>query len=90
MKKFIYIAVLILGFSCTESSVPDPVRPSHLPKNLPREWGHYEQKAWEDGRLTYNKDTTMCIIISERDWAITLKGMPAAYQDSVKRELLDR
>jgi len=90
MKKIIYITVLLIGFSCTESSVPDPIRPSHLPKTLPRDWGHYEQKAWEEGRLTYNEDTTMCTIISERDWAKTLKGMPAAYADSVKKQLLDR
>jgi hypothetical protein len=90
MKNFIYISILALGFSCTESSVPTPERPAGLPENLPYHWGTYEQQAWEDGRLTYNEDTTMCIIISERDWAITLKGMPAAYQDSVKRELLDR
>jgi len=90
MKNIIYITVLLIGFSCTESSVPDPVRPSHMPENLPREWGHYEQKAWEDGRLSYNEDTTMCIIISERDWAKTLEGLPEAYVDSVKKQLLDR
>jgi len=72
MKNFIYISVLALVSSCTESSVPAPERPVGLPENLPSYWGTYEQQAWKDGRLWYDKDTTMCIIVSERDLAKTL------------------
>ena len=72
MKNFIYISVLALGFGCTGSSITAPERPSGLPENLPYQWGTYEQRAWEDGRLWYNEDTTMCIIVSERDYAKTM------------------
>lgn len=41
-------------------------RPSHLPKNLPHEWGPFEQKAYNDGRLTYNSDSSLCVIQGDR------------------------
>ena len=41
-------------------------RPEHLPQNLPLHWGSYEQAAYLDGRLSYNADSTLCIISSDR------------------------
>jgi hypothetical protein len=63
MKRLRYIlAILILGLvGCWDSSVRFE-RPSHLPKNLPRHWEGYEDRAWRDGRLTYNRDSTVCFI----------------------------
>lgn len=89
MKKIIYIAVLLIGFSCTESSVPDPVRPSHLPKNLPRNWGTYEQAAWEQGRIVYNQDSSMVMIIGERDYAKIL-GIDPKKVEEAKAKLFEQ
>lgn len=41
-------------------------RPSNLPPNLPFNWGSFEQQAFEDGRLTYNNDSTICWIENDR------------------------
>lgn len=67
MKKLVYILFLVpLTFSsCWDSSVKIE-RPSHLPKNLPANWGTYEHYAYQEGRLHYNDDSTICWIDSDR------------------------
>lgn len=52
-----------LGFSNSSVEIK---RPSHLPKNLPKIWGSLEQEAYADGRLSYNSDSTICIISNNR------------------------
>ena len=75
MKKIMFLILLStiiftlsmfsseLGFF--KSSV-EIKRPSHLPKNLPKNWGITEQAAYEDGRLSYNFDSTICVISGDR------------------------
>ena len=89
MKRFIYISILLLVFSCTESSVPPPERPSHLPKDLPRNWGTYEQAAWEQGRMVYNQDSSMVMIIGERDYAKIL-GIDPEKAEEAKAKLFEQ
>jgi len=67
MKKLVYILFLVpLAFSsCWDSSVKLE-RPSHLPKNVPVNWGTWEHQAYLDGRLHYNQDSTICTIDLDR------------------------
>ncbi len=66
MKRLTIISTIILILvSCTETI--DKSRPSHLPPNLPYEWGPFERAAWNEGRLSYNEDSTICIISSDRN-----------------------
>ena len=69
MKKTINILILscILFMGCR----PEPPkksfdRPAHLPKTVPANWGPYEHRAYEEGRLHYVKDSTACYIDGER------------------------
>ncbi len=75
MKKFIYLILLsavvfILSMFYTElgfsNSSVEIKRPSHLPKNLPHRWSSFEQEAYDEGRLVYNDDTTICFIEGNR------------------------
>lgn len=67
MKKLVYILFLVpLTFSnCSDPSVKIE-RPSHLPKNVPANWGTYEHQAYLDGRLHYNQDSSLCFIEKDR------------------------
>lgn len=75
MKKIIYsLLVLFTIFTVSifhselglfNSSI-EIKRPSHLPQNLPSQWGTYEQTAYLEGRLSYNADSSLCIISSDR------------------------
>ena len=76
MKKFMFLVlfpVIIITLSIFSSefglftSTVEIKRPSHLPKNLPKNWGVYEQIAYESGRLSYNIDSTICIIKTDRN-----------------------
>jgi len=75
MKKillliFLSALVFILSMFYTElglsNSSVEIKRPSHLPKNHPHRWGSFEQEAYVDGRLSYNFDSTICIITNDR------------------------
>ncbi len=69
MKKTInilLIATLIIFTGCSSKKIKHINRPSHLPINVPNNWGPYEQKAYEEGRLHYIKDSTACYIDGER------------------------
>lgn len=52
-----------LGFSNSSVEIK---RPSHLPKNIPHRWSSFEQEAYDEGRLSYNFDSTICTITNER------------------------
>lgn len=71
MKKFVFLFVLCsvlftISMFSTElgltNSTCEIKRPSYLPKNLPYNWGTFQQTAYEEGRLFYNKDSTICRI----------------------------
>jgi hypothetical protein len=71
MKKTINIllvATLIIFTGCSSGNKKTKRinRPSHLPTNVPNNWGPYEQKAYEEERLHYVKDSTACYIDGER------------------------
>ena len=67
MKKIGYILILVplMFSSCWDSSVKLE-RPGHLPPNLPANWGATEHYAYQEGRLHYNEDSTICWIESDR------------------------
>jgi hypothetical protein len=66
MKNLKYILLFsFFYFGCENSSV-NIERPEHLPKNVPNNWGTYEHQAYQDGRLRYNEDSSMCFIEKER------------------------
>jgi len=60
------LAVVVLTLVSCEETI-DKSRPSHLPPDLPYEWGPFERAAWNEGRLHYNEDSTLCIITSDRN-----------------------
>lgn len=75
MKKNMYLILLsavvfILSMFYTElglsNSSVEIKRPSHLPKNIPHRWSSFEQEAYDDGRLSYNADSTICVIEENR------------------------
>jgi hypothetical protein len=68
MKKTINILILscILFVGCRPEPEKSFERPAHLPKDIPVNWGHYEQRAYEEGRLHYISDSTACYIDGER------------------------
>ena len=75
MKKIMYpialsSAVFTVSMFSTELGAfktnEEISRPSHLPKNLPLEWGPFEQEAYNNGRLSYNSDSSLCVIQGNR------------------------
>lgn len=70
MRKIInYISAFMLIFmisSCWQSSVPTPERPSDIPANVPPVWEHWHQEAYDEGRIGFNDDSTVMVILSPR------------------------
>ena len=68
MKKLIYYSMLstFLLTGCWDSSAPIPERPPGIPKGVPRVWEHWHQQAYEQGRMGWNPDSTVMVIISPR------------------------
>ena len=65
----IYSVVLFLTLtmiSCGNSSVDTPIRPSDVPANVPPVWEHWHQEAYDQGRMSFNDDSTVMVILSER------------------------
>ncbi len=86
MKKLIYylIPVTFLLTGCWNSSVPMPERPAGIPERVPRVWEHWHQQAYEQGRMAYNDDSTVMVIISPRP-----SKFPEVKNFHITRDLID-
>ena len=62
MKNLTYILIAILMVACSTPSV-DTSRPDEVPEWV--RWGTYEHYAWEQGRIHFNEDSTIMMIVPE-------------------------
>tara|TARA_B100000963_G_scaffold5095_1_gene3856 strand:- start:6404 stop:6670 length:267 start_codon:yes stop_codon:yes gene_type:complete len=68
---FIKLILISLYFvvGCTPSSESidfNSLRPPDVPKNVPEVWTEWHHRAYEDGRIYYNSDSTIMMIKSDR------------------------
>lgn len=63
MKKAIYILTFIFIASCNTRSV-DTSKPDNIPDSF--RWGTYENDAYNDGRMHFNEDSTIMLIVPNR------------------------
>jgi major membrane immunogen (membrane-anchored lipoprotein) len=72
MKKIIRnltLVLLVLITSCSSSTDTvdySKMRPDDVPKNLPPVWTYHDQKAYEEGRMFFNDDSTIMMITDGR------------------------
>jgi len=64
MKKIVYvISISICIVSCASPTL-DTSKPDHIPEWV--RWGTYEHNAFNDGRMHFNEDSSIILIVPER------------------------
>ena len=76
MKKLLFTSLVVLAVSCVEHEEIDPYhpkRPADVPLKLkhgePIEWDWHRQRAYNEGRIFFHKDSTggvIAVIIKTR------------------------
>ena len=64
MKKITYILIAIVLMAC-ESNTVDTSKPAGVPEYVT--WGTYEHQAYKDGRIYWSDDSSIMIIVPERE-----------------------
>lgn len=65
-KNILSVLLLSVLIACTNSTGSDLVRPSDVPNGVPPKWTQWHQDAYESGRMSFNDDSTVMVIVSER------------------------
>ena len=64
MKKIVYVALATISIvSCTTTTV-DTSKPNSIPEWV--RWGTYEHYAYNDGRMYFNEDSSIMLIVPIR------------------------
>ncbi|MDC0459820.1 hypothetical protein OAM07_03600 [Crocinitomicaceae bacterium] len=64
MKKVFYLVLVTISIvSCTTPTV-EISRPEWVPSSM--RWGVYEHNACNDGRMHFNEDSSVILIVPER------------------------
>jgi hypothetical protein len=65
-KNILSVLLLSMLLACTNSTSSDLVRPSDIPEDVPPKWTHWHQEAYDDGRISFNSDSSVMVVISPR------------------------
>jgi hypothetical protein len=63
MKNLTYILVAIVMVACNTPTV-DTSKPEGIPDYI--RWGTYESEAWKQGRVHFNEDSSIMLIVPIR------------------------
>jgi hypothetical protein len=66
LKNILSILLLTTIVACSNSTSNDLKRPSDIPEGVPPKWTHWHQEAYDDGRIGFNNDSSVMVVISPR------------------------
>jgi hypothetical protein len=64
MKKIVYLLSISICIVSCASPTLDTSKPDNVPEWV--RWGTYEHNAYNDGRMHFNEDSSIILIVPER------------------------